>query len=372
MLDGVKSLPKSEDLLPLLKSRSTCIIAISYSSQPPETLRKEIDQQLIRGCSSITVQPLSTVHTTQRIVHSIMSRIHFTPLNREQRLLEKIAGLTSGCPGLVKLTKALLQRCLEEAEKSEGDVEVDFLGRFAAKIPLLSERPAPRTRPPSPAITGEVRAMSTRPSFRINSYTSELITAFQLPPTDEFMLRVLSVFTPVPIPLSFIDIVQSLVVKATQGNVGPGRGVPNSISNLLSTMLLRPYPSPVICPPNSQFTHHYRASPDPASKRNKFFFVPQLVQDSLWERMEEADIVFTITTAYKALLEYGHRPELNLYFATGLAEIVVEKCDANRNCIDDNVYKQAYKLLIDLQLKNRRNFSLSSTSDQANAPSSLA
>ena len=343
VLDGVKSLPPSEELRPLLKNRSTRIIIISYGSQPPETLRKEIDQQLIRGWSLINIQPLSTIHTTQRIVHSIMSRTHFTPLNREQKLLEKIAGLTAGCPGLIKSTNAILQRCLEEAEER---MDGDYLNLFSLKIPMLSE-----TR----AELSSSGARSRSGSFKTNSYVSQLITAFQLPPAHEFVLRTLSVFSPLPIPLSVVDIVQSLVMKATQGSMDPGRGVPNSISNLLSTLLLQHYPSPVICPPSTQSTHTSSTPATSISKQTSFFCVPQLVQDSLWEDMEDTDIVFTITTAYKALLEFAHRAELSgsdLSFATGLAECIVAKCDSKKSCVDEGIYREAYRLLVDLQLKN--------------------
>lgn len=302
----------------------------------------------------LTVQPLSTVHTTQRIVYSIMSRTHFTPLNREQIQLEKMAGLTSGCPALVNLTTALLQRCLEKTEKHEGNQEANFLDHFAAKIPLLSSARAPHAEPLSPSS----ESVGNRTVFKTNSYTSQLIAALQLPPTDEFLLHTLSVFAPVPIPLSLIDIVQSLVVKATQGSMGSGRGVPNSIRNLSASMLIRPYPAPVISSLNRQSTHQHLTSLDPPSNQNSYFFVPQLLQDSLWEYMEETDIVFAITTAYRAVMEYGHRSELSyseLCFATGLADVVVTKCDASRTCIPENVYKEACKLLINLQLKNSRN-----------------
>lgn len=353
MLDGVKSLPKSDDLSQLLKARSTRIIIISHTSHPPETLRKEIDQQLIRGWSPVTIQPLSTVHTTQRIVHSIMSHTHFTPLNREQRLIERIAGLTSGCPGLVQITNDLLQRCIEEIEDSST---VDFLDLFTSRIPLLkSNERTPHVDPsPSPMPSGDVAmARSSAGSFVTDSYTSELITAFQLPASHEFVLRTLSVFTPLPIPLSVTDIVQRLVVKATQGTTGPGRGAPNSISNLLSAQLLCSYPSPIVCIPDNQSltaTHSHHST----IRQEKYIFVPQLVQDALWEEMEDTDKVFTITTAYKALLEFVQRPELSdseLCWAAGLAETVVGRCDSNRACIDDHVYKEAYKLLVSLQLK---------------------
>ena len=367
VLDGIKSLPRSQDLLSLLKSRSTHIIVINTSSLPPETLRREIDQQLIRGCSSLTLQPLSSVHTTQRIVHAIMTMTHFIPLNREQKLLEKIVELVSGSPGLVNMTIALLRCCLREAEKNEDGSGLDFLDRFAARIPLLSEDTAVHVEPPSHSVTGQVEAVSIKPTLKISRYTSELIAAIQLPTADHFILRALSVFGPVPIPLSIIDTLQSMVVKATQGREGRGKGAPNPISNLLSAMLLRPYPCPIVSPPDSQPrthrlqamppsdqpTHHLQATP-PSDQQNSYLFVPQLVQDSLWEHMEAADTAFTVTTAFKALQEYGRRPKLSrseLCFAAGLTAIVVEKCDNNGEWMNESVYKEAYKLLINYKSK---------------------
>ena len=353
VLDGVRSLLDSDALLAILKNCSTHIIILDHSSQPPDALRKEIDQQLIRGWNPITIEPLSTVHTTQRIVHSIMSQTHFTPLNREQRLLEKIANLTSGCPGLVSLTNTLLHHCLEEAEKNNDGL--DFLDHFASRIPLLTEERTPHPDPilSSASLSEEVAiARSRAGSFRTNSYISELITAFQLPPAHEFVLRALSVFAPLPIPLSVTDIVQRLVTKATQGSIG---GAPNSISNLLSTKLLCSYPTPVIRPPNNQ-SNVPIVYPRLPTKSEKYVYVPQLVQDALWEEMEDTDVVFTITTAFKTLQEYTHRTELSeseRCFATGLVEAIVIKCDTDtcRHCIDDSVYKETYKLLVSLQLK---------------------
>ena len=355
VLDGVKSLPRSEELRAILNSRSCHIIVISYTSQEPEALSKEIDQQLIRGSSPINIQPLSTVHTTQKIVHAVMSRTHFTPLNREQRLLERMAYLTAGCPGLVNVTSVLLQRCMAEAEEEEGcdGEETGFLDLFASRVPLLSEeRPTRHTSFSGDATTTTITTTRSRTgSFKTDTYLAEVVNALRLPPAHEFVLRTLSIFAPLPIPLSLTDIIQHLVMRATQGSTaGPA---PNSISNLLSTKLLRPYPSPVVRPPSSSSSPP-TGSPSSLPKQEKYLFVPQLVQDALWEHMDDTDTVFSITTAYKALQELTNRPHLSdtdLCFATGLSEALIGKCDTNRSCIDDGVYKEVYKLLVGLQLR---------------------
>jgi hypothetical protein len=346
VLDDVRSLPQSESLRGLLRTRTTHIVIISHSSQPPEPLKREIDQQLIRGWSPVSIQPLSTVHTTQRVVHSLMSQTHFTPLNREQKLLEKIANLSSGCPRLVDLTNSLLKLCLEEAGKREGSAETDFLDVFASRVHLTIER-ATRVET-APGESASVRARAG--SFKTNRYVSELIAAFQLPPAHQFVLRTLSVFSPQPVPLSLVDIIQFLVARATQGSAGPHRGASSSVSNLLSTKLLCSYPSPVVSSPEN----------DALSSRcpqQRYLFVPQLVQDALWDHMDDTDIVFALTTAYKALQELTSRPDLgggDLCFATGLTETLIARCDSNqsRKYIDDAVYKEVYKMLVSLQLRS--------------------
>ena len=350
VLDDLTSLPESDNLRSILKSRRTHIIAVSHSSQTPEHLKREIDQRLIRGCTPISVQPLSTVHTTQRIVHSVVSRTHFTPLNREQKLLAKVASLASGCPGLVAMTNSLLQRCLLETEEAPHG---EFLDLFASKVNFTPERPVSVE---VNSATGEV----IPGSFRTDRYISELISAFELPPAHLFVLRTLSVFSPQPLPFSLVETIQFLVAKATQASIVPGgRGAPNSIANLLSTKLLRPYPSPIISPPTDN------SSPEqsqPLENQTKYLYVPQLVQDTLWDNMDETDIVFTITTAYRALLELTSRPTLSasdLCYCTGLTETLIAKCDTSRTFISDAVYREVYKMLVGLKLRRSSSSSVS-------------
>ena len=289
-----------------------------------------------------------------------MSATHFTPLNREQMILEQIVELTSGSPELVEMTSALFQCCLNEAGRRSGE---DFLQVFASKIPLLSETGIDLRRPASPT-TGEVR----RAQSTIISYTSQLISAFDLPTPDHFILHALSVFGPVPVLQSIVDILLSMVVKASQGRDGPGVGAPNPINNLLTFKLLQRYPSPVIVSSiGDRMTPASTGTPPPSAGtplsstgRNSgsletepqscggFCYVPQLVSDALWEKMEDEDRAFTVTTVYKALSEFEKRPSLSvmeLHFAAGLTDIVVRKCERNES-LNLSCYKEAYRLLV--------------------------
>ena len=332
----------------LLGNHYTHIIVTLNSSVPPDSMVREIDHHLLRGTSLVQVRPLSTLHTTQRMVHAILTCSHFAPHNREQMVLNQLAEKTCGSPEIVDITSSLLQQCLEESEEEEeGEGEGEFLEQFISKIqepvegesPILSEPPSP---PPSSdeAATVEQEVLG---EFTDTQFTLQLINACDLPHTDYFLLCVLSTFGPVPVPRDMVETVQSLVVTAKFGKPSQARNTP--LANLLAHRLVHVYPSTIIAAP-AGVQEMERAGDK--SLESEFYYVPQLVSDALDTKMEQVDKVFSITTAYRALLQFSEElmAGARLYFATGLMNIIVKLCDRNSSVIDMNCYREAYRLYV--------------------------
>jgi len=59
---------QDSSLFDLLKKPNVHIVIISKHYSPPDPLQKEIDRKLLRGTRVMDIQPLSTIHTTQRIL----------------------------------------------------------------------------------------------------------------------------------------------------------------------------------------------------------------------------------------------------------------------------------------------------------------
>ena len=111
VLDHIDQMPWFSDfstsLMDLLRRPHTHVVAISKTYAPSDALLREIDHKLLRGCKVIDVKPLSMMHTTQRIVHAILSAHHFVPNDEDQKILEKLAQFTSGSPALIDVIAAL-------------------------------------------------------------------------------------------------------------------------------------------------------------------------------------------------------------------------------------------------------------------------
>ena len=72
VFDYIDQMPQfsnpTTSIMTLLRNPNTHIVIISKNYAPPDALLKEVDQQLMRGCRVIDVEPLSMIHTTQRMV----------------------------------------------------------------------------------------------------------------------------------------------------------------------------------------------------------------------------------------------------------------------------------------------------------------
>ena len=331
VFDNILSLPAMETLSPLLlKSYNTHVIITTNYTAPVDSLQREIDLQLLRGCDVIPVKPLSVLHTAQRIVHSLVKDSHFTPFNDEQSILDQLSERSCGSPGIIDIASALLHKC---KERENGD----FLKDFAELLTSAQEPPEKEDK--------------------LVDFTSKLIDGFQLPASEYFLLCSLVTFGPVPVPRALVEVVQSLVLTAKFGKHSREASY-NPLSCLLSTKLLRIYPAAVIVTP--QGINGVQGTDAP------FYYVPQVVFDALWVNMEEVDKVFSITTAYKALLQFGKEPltdetSSELHFAVGLAKILVKLCDDNYSLINLNCYREAYRLYVSYKTKFMGSSSLSVT-----------
>ena len=132
-------------------------------------------------------------------------------------------------------------------------------------------------------------------------------------------------------------------VTAKFGKPSQARNTP--LANLLAHKLVRVYPSTIIAAPSGVQEMEHAGD---KSLESEFYYVPQLVSDALDTKMEQVDKVFSITTAYRALLQFSEElmAGARLYFATGLMNIIVKLCDRNSSVIDMNCYREAYRLYV--------------------------
>ena len=209
VLDSMTELPSSESLLRVLKCQNAHIVVIDKSCNSFSKLEKEIDQKLVRGCRIINIDPLTMIHSTQRIVHSLMLEHTLMPSNKDQRLLEELAEFTSGSPLIIDIASQLLcskfslhsdlhqalyhfaeEISLGEHDSQSMQLEQDINSQSSQKvveIPTIS----------IPSAQDILRTDAKYDSWESIYY---LVNSCQLSVEETFLMECISVFGSVPVP----------------------------------------------------------------------------------------------------------------------------------------------------------------------------
>ena len=362
VLDSLDQFPKEDGpLLNLLKDSNRHIVIISKSNFSPEGLQKSIDRRLLRGTNTITVQPLSTIHATQRMVHSILKNHHLAPSTKQQALFERLAEFTTGSPPILDLTSSLLDQSFSQETSSEEDA----LDTFADKIqltelphlkPLLvpgrhsmsPQRELCRNTQPTRHISREVYKTFTAKesedvfvtSAQYDSWqvTTVLIDQCNLTPPERLLLFCLSSFDCCPIPTSHVTEISTIIAKASHQ--------PHLASSLHSKLeknkMLKTYPKPVVCHPNLQTSLN----------DIDFVYIPRFIAAAVWkDLMSDVDKVMALSTCYKALQTAVRQPHSPMEDAhlLGVGSILVESYENNFNLVGKLCFQEMYTLFLKAQ-----------------------
>ena len=315
IIDGVTELGDlSPRLEALLTSPLTHIIILYTSTTPPTPLIREVDVRLVRGCTQLQLEPLSTTLATQRVVHALLSRRHVAPGNRDQHVLAQLVSLTLGCPDLTALVAELVYRA--------SKVSVDPMGYL-------------HTRLVQPMVMHPKEAED-----RVVEFVHYLVDLLELDKTQQFVFWVLSSFGPIPILQSVASRIESMVLSAV-GTKGSGL----LIAHLLDARLLKVYPSPVVI----------ATSREAALKRIPLYIVPKLLCESALRGMNKREAIFSIAMAHKALVAELATPttppddHTALLYCAGMFRGLLSTADCLGDTLDSGgILEELYRPLVQL------------------------
>ena len=341
----------------LLKSPNVHIAVISRQSQYPKSLQKEIDHNLLRGCTVHDVKPLSIIHSSQRIVHSILSNYHLAPTNDDQTSINTLSNLTYGSPDLVNLVSALISLLTEmndsdddPAHKSLQDIAMALESDTPATLssycpagencqPQVVKGQVPANEKSNTSTLGEIAKSGDKESNEGHDSWDSVVTFLtlaQLCEEEMLLLNCLSVFNCAPIPLCVVQEISGLICKAAHKLHLAG----NLHSNLMKLKVLKQYPSPVVFHPSLE-----------AKKENgtAFFYVPQFIASALWsEVMVDTDKVVVLGVLYKALisLQRLNSDVIERKFVHGLCWILLGVYESNYSLMGKECFQVVYQMCL--------------------------
>ena len=367
VFDHIEHLPNHEDTIKLLKNSNTHIVIISKYHVPPNSLQKEIDRHLLRGCNVIDIKPLSMIHTTQRIVHSILSKVHFAPTNEDQGILEKLAEFTLGSPAVVAVTSALSVVHLNTVPKDSEDD--NSLRCFAKKLSLHDMGPdikpisiiarggslemVPR-REISREVCKTIRTVNSEEAWNTNAHfdawqsITQLVSQCMLSSEEQLLLQCLSIFSCSPIPMVVVVEISTIVAKAAHKP-----HLANSLHRtLFSYHLLKRYPLPVVLHSSLKSVKASKTHTEP-----EFVYVPQIIAGAVWkDMMTSIDTAMTLGTAHRAFsnLSKNTATGVGLKFLSGICTLLKEMFELKYELMSKECYQEMLKIHLELLANSRR------------------
>ena len=355
IFDCIDQMPLFSDpatsLMALLRNSNTHIVVISKNYAPPDALLKEVDRQLLRGCKIIDVEPLSMIHTTQRIVHSVLKAHHLAPTNEDQNIFEKLAEFTSGSPALTDVATALLlSEVRHDSQDNPQDIH-DTLVTFKDQLSL--DKMGPSTKPvivvsrESPEGTAIVRETSKNVYDHIDETDQDLwctsstcdswqavtmlVDQCSLTAEEKLLLFAVSMFSCSPIPMSMVTEVSSMIAKASQK-----LHISTSLhSKLFQMHLMKRYPLPVIMHPS--------LNTQKQSTEQEFVYMPQVIARAIWkDMMSPTDRAIALSTSYMSLhtlADNTSSSDVGWGFLGGLCSLLLEVYELNYELMGKEVNK---------------------------------
>ena len=322
MFDGLTQCPESEGLLNLLKGKYLHIIVVSTATESPHNLVKEIDRKLLRGCTIHNTEPLTKIHSTQRIVHSLLKKLEVTPSNADQEMFEKMAEVACGSPVIVDIASEVVTSRYEQ-HGSEAVVHLSDI--LSLDHQELSKQDT------SSYSSGEFYV--THSTYDSWDSVVNLIDECDLSMEERLLLNCVSIFGCTPVPFTLLTEMSSMIAQTSRSIHLAG----SLHQKLFQHSLLKVYPQQLVFHPN--FNDQV-----PNDTTSKFLCVPQLVSRSLWNRMMDVDKVVVLSIAYATVSTL--RNHSGDYDISGLCSILVQLFERNYDLVGENCYQQLYSLYL--------------------------
>ena len=314
----MSQLSTSEGLLGILRNHDSHIIVISEAFDISSEFIKEIDRKILRGCVMHNIEPLTMIHSTQRVVHPLLKKVDVTPTNSDQEMFEKLAEFTFGSPVIVDIASEVV---LSYYEQQQHDAVVhlnEMLSLGDKNVPKASVAHSP----------GSESVYSGYDSWES---IMKLIRECSLSPEERLLLNSLSLFKCCPIPFSLVTEMSSIITKSRQ------------IVHLTSTLyhklykfkLLRQYPHPVV--------FHEFVSKNELSQTPEFLYVPQQVSQCLWDDLDDCDKIFALSLAYHALSKLHDQ---SLDCISGICSLLLGIFEENYALVGQEFYQEVYRLFL--------------------------
>ena len=323
-------LPAVEPLLRILKSYHVHIIVISTEYRSLDRIIKEVDQKLIRGCSYHDIHPLTNIHSTQRLVHTVMKNVNFAPTTTDQRLFEQLEEFTTGSPPIVEITSQILLTKYNQGHEGAAQAISNVL-----ELNTNQDTPHPaqntttdeaRTPPSTDSVWGTNSIYDSWDAITV------LIETCKLSPLERWLFNCITVFGGQPVPLQLVTEMSSKIAKSGQ----KVHLASTLYDKLFKCKLMKPYPLPiVVCPSDKE-----------KACETEFVYVPQYLAECIWSNLDETDKIAVLAVIYSSVPLLHELNATSNELAQVLHSLFLNIFDQNYTLVGKECYQECLSIIV--------------------------
>ena len=295
VLDGVADLADCSALTSVLKDKN--VHTVILRSHVNSKIIEGIKHTFRRAVNVINIQPLSSLQSTQRIVHSIMAKHSYVPTHdNDKQMFQSLGEFTCGSPAITNVTSQVLLSRLSTNKLEQSKVFSEFSNDISLSTPKHSKNSDHHHYAPRPIsehvsrvipsvsdsmILSDCRDVWETAEAKYDSWYSlmKLVSASNLSQEQLLLFRCLSVFHCCPIPVSLALGLSTVILSDSGIHDIAADEKQKLLSKLLQLKLIENYPLPVIYHPS--FHHQINGA--------KLLCMPQCIAEGVWKCMEVID-----------------------------------------------------------------------------------
>ena len=345
VFDSFTHLFDCESMVNILQKQHVHIIVLHDSCTSVDKFVKDVDLKLVRGCNFLNIKPLTMIHSTQRIVHSIMKEYDFTPTNDDQLVIEKLAAFTSGSPLLIDIATLVVCSLFAELKQNSVHYLTELLSKdapLAKPSETIPNCPPLLSRTASEESIDNVGKRETSAIWATNTeYDSwdsviALVDSCNLTTEERLLFNSLLVFNGSPIPHSILSELALVIANSCQKPHLAG----TLHCKLFKYKLVCNYPHPVVV--------HKSVIHDSSHDRDSFRLVhiPLYVSQCMWNNCEKVDQVVVLNLAFHTLCKSHPILLSDSHMINALCSLLLEACNSNYELIGKQCYQEMYILFL--------------------------
>ena len=320
-------LPESDHLVQFLKNNHVHTIVISKRSEPPNKLVKEVDRKLVRGCMVHSIEPLTMIHSTQRMVHTLLKQLEVTPSNADQEMFEKLAEFTTGSPVVVEIASQVVLSCYDHLRHKAVSHLNHMLLLEHKDIQSLNSSPT------TAVLHKYVNVYQTDSLYDSWDSIMKLLDECDLSPEEKLLLNCVSIFGTSPVPFALVTKMSSMITQINHRTHLAG----TLHQKLMKYKLLKRYPLPVVL-------HPAVLKSGTSSQVLEFVHVPQQISRCLWNSMEDVDKVVVLSVTFSSVSSlHQHSVDSDV---SGVCSLLHELFEENYSLVGEQCYQQMYGLYL--------------------------